>query len=155
MNNTVKRFIIALLIAVGLVAAPAIASTASAAPVAPRVTYNSATDCNQSAFLGARVCFDDTTGYGPVGYVYTDAYTVYAAEGSINSCSANGIGAFIGTPYEATVGSDYTALVMATFDGNTQPFPCNGGYFKFSVGFHDILEWVVNCRCGYEYVHVN
>lgn len=52
--------------------------TIAAAPVSPA---SADSDCSQSAALGDRICFDKTTGYGPVILIYTGANTLYASFG--------------------------------------------------------------------------
>lgn len=147
-----KKFIaIAALAFMPIVGTTPIVEAAAPGIVPAVVTPTNYTSCDQSGFLGTRVCFDDTTGFGPVGYIYSGNTTIYAAEGS--RCAANAVGAFAATPFESRVTADSTTVPnwMSTFE--SYPIPCDGRFFTFSPGFHNQLEWVLACQCGYEYIH--
>lgn len=151
MNNTIRKRILAIFVAVasvlGLIGLTS-SSPVSAAAARPAVVATSATDCSQSAFLGARVCVDKTTAYGSVALIYTSGTTLYT---SFAVSVSNVPGAWTATPYEYVVGSvtGATALVAVA---NCIENPCPAQIA--SGGNQSLMDWFAN-DANYEFVLTN
>lgn len=113
--NIRKRIAAIFLAVASIFGVLALAGSASAAPVkAPAASTGwNYTNCAQSQGFGARICLDETTGYGPVIYIYTSATGLYGAY----SVSGGGspVGCWCGpstvwAPSETYPGSGYTLM---------------------------------------------
>ena len=78
-----KKLFIAFLTLVSVLGFGVPSVTAKAAPVRPQSLSITATDCfdPQSTQFGARVCYDGSTGYGPVVFIFSGPTTVITSFG--------------------------------------------------------------------------
>lgn len=141
-----KRILVALALAtaVGVTAVPSVSA----------YTSTSQTNCGQSANLGARVCLDETTNYGPVILIYSNGTTVYASFGV--QLAAPGCNPFIGYANEWAPGSNQQTTIAAaaprcggavpqTFDGSAGCAPLSTHAVCVpAAADNDLLEWFVN-----------
>lgn len=127
MNLKNKLLILLATIAVALGFAVSSPTGASAAPAKPRVVPTSFTACDStSAYLGNRVCIDNTTGFGPVAYVFTGASTLST---TIPLCVSNpATGSFVATMYEWVYQSSTSSAVGGVAGTATGILYTDSGY---------------------------
>lgn len=156
--KNIRTRILAFLAMAALVLGLAGVSTASAAApsvAAPRpaVTATSYTDCGQSAFLGTRVCLDQTTGYGPVVLIYTSGSGVYTSFG-VSTVGIASPTSFVATPLEYLYGS------VTGYPGSDINFSSATGFAtnqivtNGDVNALNLLNYFGN-QAGYEFVIAN
>lgn len=154
------RVLIALSLA--LTALPAVPVDAAPRPV---VTSKSYWDCSQSAVYGNRICFDETTVFGPVVQIFTSSTAVYASFAvNYDTPTYSGVcHAFVASPNEHQVFGNWTVVAVNntgicsapsvySFDSSIASPSSNA--FTASPANHDLIEWFGNLA-GFEFVWVD
>lgn len=137
------------------------APTATAQAPTPKFVSTGATDCNQVGNYGSRICFDPTTGYGPVMYVYTGTTSLYTAFGvSAPNVTFRGF-VWSDAEHEVFLSSNYTATWhevggVRTYDVFTrQDGQCSSvNHICMTPAQNDLMKWFGNAG-GYEFIVVN
>jgi hypothetical protein len=158
------RIIRALFAALALMLAGLTISTAPAGAAPRAIASASYTDCNQSSGLGTRICVDETTGFGPVLYVFTPGLSTsigISLSSTLLACSsfrttsepANGGDWYIGNQTVTYIGGTGSRCagtsIIATLEGGSAD-----NAITLPAWLHNQIE-LYSMAAGYEFVWAN
>jgi hypothetical protein len=163
-RTTMKKIALVLIALLGVMTITT--QSASAAP-RPMLTPTNYTSCSQSQAFGNRICFDETTVFGPVVQIFSTGTTVYDTF-PVNYDTIKYAGvcrSFVASAAEHTVINTYMTQVAMNFSpicsGQQNIFTLDSSLSAPSANAftayptdHDLIEWFGN-QAGFEFVWVD